>query len=75
MIESRLKSQHDNEIRETERTERQTREKFMDTRSKLAQVEGDVKNLQATVNQLEMQLAHSQKVFLPVSALWNEWFN
>lgn len=59
---SRIKSQHDNELRETEQSERKTREKFIETRSKLAQVEGEVKNLNATINQLEMQLAHTQKV-------------
>ncbi|XP_031626285.1 centrosomal protein of 131 kDa isoform X2 [Contarinia nasturtii] len=59
---NRLKSQHENELREMERTERQTREKYTETRSKLAQVEAEVKNLHATVNQLEIQLGHSQKM-------------
>lgn len=45
-----------------ERTERQTREKYMETRTKLAQLEGDAKNLHVTINQLEIQLTHSQKV-------------
>lgn len=57
-----MKSQHENELREVEQNERKTREKFMETRSKLTQVEGDVKNLNATINQLEMQLAHTKKV-------------
>ncbi|XP_055313157.1 centrosomal protein of 131 kDa isoform X2 [Sitodiplosis mosellana] len=59
---NRLKSQHESELREMERSERQTREKYVETRSKLAQVEGEVKNLHATINQLEMQLAHTQKM-------------
>lgn len=59
---SRLKGQHESEVREIERTERQTRDKYMEARSKLAQSEADVKNLHATVNQLEIQLAHLQKV-------------
>lgn len=50
------------EVREIERTERQTRDKYMEARSKLAQSEADVKNLHATINQLEIQLAHTQKV-------------
>lgn len=45
-----------------ERTERQTREKYIETRSKLTQVEGETKNLHTTVTQLEIQLNHSQKV-------------
>lgn len=57
-----MKSQHEIELRETERTERQTREKYMESRSKLTQLEADVKNLHVTINQLEIQLAHSQKV-------------
>lgn len=59
---SRLKSQHETELREMERTERQTREKYIETRSKLTQVEGETKNLHTTVTQLEIQLNHSQKV-------------
>lgn len=58
----RLKSQHEQEMREMERTERQTREKYMESRTKLAQLEGDVKNLHVTINQMEIQLTHSQKV-------------
>lgn len=57
-----MKSQHENELHEMERSERQTREKYVETRSKLAQVEGEVKNLHATINQLEIQLSHTQKV-------------
>lgn len=57
-----MKNQHENELREMERSERQTREKYVETRSKLAQVEGEVKNLHATINQLEIQLTHTQKV-------------
>lgn len=46
-----------------ERAERQTREKYTETRSKLAEYEGDIQNLHATIKQLEIQLNHSQKVF------------
>lgn len=60
---SRLKSQYENELREMERAERQTREKFTETRSKLAEYEGDIQNLHATIKQLEIQLNHSHKVF------------
>lgn len=64
---SRLKSQHETELRDMERTERQTRDKYMETRSKLAQIEAEAKNLHATVNQLEIQLTHSQKVCFEMS--------
>lgn len=69
---SRLKSQHENELREMEQNERKSRDRYAETRSKLAQVEAELKNLHATVNQMEIQLAHSQKVswflwFLPIS--------
>lgn len=71
LTKSRLKSQHEIEIREMERTERQTRDKYMESRSKLAQVEADTKNLHVTINQLEIQLTHSQKVqnSLPIDTL------
>lgn len=56
-----------------ERTERQTRDKYMETRSKLAQVEAEAKNLHATVNQLEIQLTHSQKVCLEMSLCFTSY--
>lgn len=45
-----------------ERGERQTREKYVESRSKLAECEANIQNLHATVKQLEIQLSHSQKV-------------
>lgn len=51
-------------MREMERVERQTRDKFTETRSKLAEYEGEMQNLNATTKQLEIQLNHSQKVML-----------
>lgn len=59
---SRIKSQYENELREMERVERQTRDKYTETRSKLAEYEGDIQNLNATMKQFEIQLNHSQKV-------------
>lgn len=45
-----------------ERVERQARDKYTETRSKMVEYEGDIQNLNATVKQLEIQLNHSQKV-------------
>lgn len=45
-----------------ERVERQTREKYTESRSKLAECEANIQNLHATVKQLEIQLNHSQRV-------------
>lgn len=61
-IHSRIKSQYESELREMERVERQTRDKYTETRSKLAELDGDIQNLNATVKQYEIQLSHSQKV-------------
>lgn len=59
---SRLKSQYENELRELERAERLSRDKYTDCRSKLAESEASIQNLQATTKQLELQLSHLQKV-------------
>lgn len=61
-IFSRLKSQYENELRELERAERVSRDKYTDCRSKLAESEANIQNLQATIKQLEIQLLHMQKV-------------
>lgn len=59
---SRLKSQYESELREMERNERQTRDKYTEARTKLAECEANAQNLQATVKQFEIQLTHAQRV-------------
>lgn len=54
--------------------ERQTREKYTKTRSKLAEYEANIQNLHATVKQLEIQLNHSQKVTIPKSNSLKTYF-
>lgn len=45
-----------------ETTESMERQKYLDTRNRLAETEATVSNLRATIKQLELQLDHSQKV-------------
>lgn len=57
-----MKTQHESEMSELERNERQMREKYNETRTKLAECDATVQNFQATVKQYEMQLHHAQRV-------------
>ena len=59
---SRVKTQYENELRDLERAERISRDKYTETRSKLAECEATIQNLQSTIKQFEMQLNHSQRV-------------
>lgn len=59
---SRIKSQYDAELQDMERAERQSREKYTESRLKMAENEANIQNLHATVKQLEIQLSHSQRV-------------
>lgn len=61
-FDSRLKAQYDNELREMEHMQATNRDKCADMRTKLAESDGTIQNLQATVKQLELQLEHSKKV-------------
>lgn len=45
-----------------ENTERSLREKFTDTRSSLAEADAKVRNSEAEIKQLKMELEHSKKV-------------
>lgn len=58
----RLKDKYETDLQNLEQTERLTREKYNETRSKLAECEANKQNMQSTVKQLELQLTHAQKV-------------
>lgn len=45
-----------------ERIERQSHDKYTESRSKIAEYEANIQNLHASVKQLEIQLSHSQRV-------------
>lgn len=57
-----MKEKYDSELKEVERVEKTTRERYNENRIKLGECEANIQNLQATVNQLEIQLNHSNKV-------------
>lgn len=59
---SRLKVQYDAELHDMERAERQSREKYAESRARLVECEANIQNLHANVKQLEIQLSHSQRV-------------
>lgn len=59
---SRLKTQYENELREMERTQMASRDKYAEMRTTIAEGEASIQNFQATVKQLELQLEHSKKV-------------
>lgn len=57
-----MKEKYDSELKEVEKVEKTTRERYNENRIKLGECEANIQNLQATVNQLEIQLNHSNKV-------------
>lgn len=59
---SRLKDKYEQEIRELEMTEKLTRDRFNETRNKLAECEATIQNNQALIKQHELELNHSKKV-------------
>lgn len=59
---SRIKDKYESELRDLERSERNSRDLYNETRSKLAECEANKQNIQSTVKQLEIQLVHTQKV-------------
>lgn len=61
---SRIKEKYENELKDMERSERNARDLYNETRSKLAECEANKQNIQSTVKQLEIQLVHAQKVNL-----------
>lgn len=78
LFHRRLKDKYETDLQNLEQTERLTREKYNETRTKLAECEANKQNMQSTVKQLELQLTHSQKVnfyfisFLAVACLPNK---
>lgn len=60
-----MKEKYEQEIKELENSEKNIKEKYIDTRTRLAEVEANNQNLQATVKQLDLQLTHLNKVSLP----------
>lgn len=50
-------------MKELERTERCSREKYNDVRARLAEAEANRQNLDATAKQLEMQLQHTKTMY------------
>lgn len=59
----RMAEKHDSEIKELERAERQSRDKFNDVRARLAESEAMRQNVDATAKQLELQLHHVQTMY------------
>lgn len=57
-----MKEKYEQEIKELENSEKNIKEKYIDTRTRLAEVEANNQNLQATVKQLDLQLTHLNKV-------------
>lgn len=61
-LDSRIKDKFENEIRELENAEKNMKDKYIESRTRLAGSEADNQNLKAMVTQLELQLSHSTKV-------------
>lgn len=61
---SRLKDKYDKDLQELESVEKSLREKYAETRSKLAESDAQARNFQAEIKQLQMELDHSKKVIL-----------
>lgn len=67
LIYRRLKGKYESDLQNLEQTERITREKYNETRTKLAECEANKQNMQSTVKQLELQLSHAQKVIFLIN--------
>lgn len=61
---SRLKEKYEHEIRELEHSEKSLKDKYIETRSRLAEGEANNQNLKSVVTQMELQLNHTTKVCL-----------
>lgn len=59
---SRLKDKYEKDLQLVENAERSLREKYTDTRSSLAEADAKVRNSEAEIKQLKMELEHSKKV-------------
>ena len=58
-----MKDKYEHEIHDLESSEKGLKQKYIDTRTRLAEIEANAQNLQATVKQMEAQLNHSNKVW------------
>uniref|UniRef100_A0A0A1XT81 5-azacytidine-induced protein 1 n=1 Tax=Zeugodacus cucurbitae TaxID=28588 RepID=A0A0A1XT81_ZEUCU len=59
---NRLKEKYEKDLQLVENAERSLREKFTDTRSSLAEADAKVRNSEAEIKQLKMELEHSKKM-------------
>ncbi|XP_011292941.1 centrosomal protein of 131 kDa [Musca domestica] len=59
---SRLREKYEKDLQELENLEKSVREKYNDTRSKLAESDAQVRNFQAEIKQLQIELDHSKKM-------------
>lgn len=57
-----MKEKYEHEIRELENSEAGLKDKYIDTRTRLAESDANNQNLKAVVTQLELQLTHTTKV-------------
>lgn len=61
-FDSRMKEKYEHEIREVENSEKVLKDKYIETRTRLAESEANTQNLKAMVTQMELQLNHLTKV-------------
>ncbi|XP_014085665.2 centrosomal protein of 131 kDa [Bactrocera oleae] len=59
---NRLKDKYEKDLQLVENAERSLREKYTDTRSSLAEADAKVRNSEAEIKQLKMELEHSKKM-------------
>lgn len=57
-----MKEKYEHEIRELENSEKGLKDKYIEARTRLAEIEGNNQNLKAIVTQMELQLNHTTKV-------------
>lgn len=58
----RVKDKFEIDLKEMEVAESRSREKYLETRHRLAECEGTMQNMQTTIKQLDVELSHSKKL-------------
>lgn len=58
----RMKDKFEIDLKEMEVAESRSREKYLETRHRLAECDGTMQNMQTTIKQLEIELGHSKKL-------------
>ncbi|XP_059608319.1 centrosomal protein of 131 kDa [Phlebotomus argentipes] len=58
----RIKEKYETELKELERSETSAREKYLETRHRLAEAEASIQNLQANLKQSDIELTHCRKM-------------